>query len=302
MLTVNNNSFKTYHHKDLNCDIRAVYINDEPWFVGNEVAKILQFKNPTDAIIKQVESDNKMTVMTNAPGSNYVHRLILISFDGVTDLTMNSRMPKAREIRNWLRYDVYPSIYRTGVYEKTELDSEKVKEDPEAFVDIVIKRAAADKEYIKSLEKKINKLNRESVIAQFIADPTREYTLDIAAKIFSSAGYNMGQYKLMEFLRDTGYLLKSSRKKNTPSQQAINKGYMTMRTTIDECSQKTVRVEKYVTGKGLEKIARDYDMYAERINMKPDPDGQYRDEEGFILLKPTAAGMNSIYRMEKKKT
>ena len=35
--------------------------------------------------------------------------------------------------------------------------------------------------------------------------------------------------------------------------------------------------------------------------MKPDPDGQYRDEEGFILLKPTADGMNSIYRMEKKK-
>ena len=289
MLTINSNSFKTYHHRDLNCDIRATYINDEPWFVGTEIAKMLLYKNIRSAVKDRVEDSNKLIVKTNVPGSNYTHTLTLISFDGVTDLTMNSRMPKAREIRNWLRYDVYPSIYRTGVYEKTELDSEKVKEDPEAFVDIVIKRAAADKEYIKSLEKKINKLNRESVIAQFIADPTREYTLDIAAKIFSSAGYN------------TGYLLKSPRKKNTPSQQAINKGYMTMRTTIDECSQKTVRVEKYLTGKGLEKIARDYDMYAERINMKPDPDGQYRDEEGFILLKPTAAGMNSIYRMEKKK-
>ena len=139
MLTVNSNSFKTYHHRDLNCDIRATYINDEPWFIGNEVAKILQFKNPTDAIIKQVKHSNKMTVMTNVPGSKYVYRLILISFDGVTDLTMNSRMPKAKEIRNWLR---------------------KVKENPEAFVDTVIQRAVAEKDYIKSLEKKINKLKR----------------------------------------------------------------------------------------------------------------------------------------------
>ena len=283
MLTINSNSFKTYHHRDLNCDIRATYINDEPWFIGIEVAKILQFKNPAVAIHEQVESNNKLTVITNIKP------------------TMNSRMPKAKEIRNWLRYEVYPSIYRTGVYEKSELDSEKVKENPEAFVDTVIQRAVADKEYIKSLEKKINKLNRDAVISQFVADPTREYTLDTAAKMFSSAGYNMGQYKLMEFLRDTGYLLKSPRKKNMPSQQAINKGYMTMRTTIDEYTQRTVRVEKYITGKGLQKIARDYDTYADRINMKPDPDGQYRDEEGFIVLKPTSTGMNSIYRMEKKK-
>ena len=41
MLTVNSNSFKTYHHRDLNCDIRAVYINDEPWFVGIDVANLL---------------------------------------------------------------------------------------------------------------------------------------------------------------------------------------------------------------------------------------------------------------------
>lgn len=302
MLTINSNSFKTYHHRDLNCDIRATYINDEPWFVGTEVAKILQFKNPADAVLKQVEPNNKLIVLTNIkPNSKYVGKVTLISFDGVTDLTMNSRMPKAKEIRNWLRYEVYPSIYRTGVYEKSELDSEKVKENPEAFVDTVIQRAVADKEYIKSLEKKINKLNRDAVISQFVADPTREYTLDTAAKMFSSAGYNMGQYKLMEFLRDTGYLLKSPRKKNMPSQHAINKGYMTMRTTIDEYTQRTVRVEKYITGKGLQKIARDYDTYADRINMKPDPDGQYRDEEGFILLKPTSTGMNSIYRMEKKK-
>lgn len=301
MLTINNTAFKTYHHKDLNCDIRAVYINDEPWFVGTEVANLLQYRRPGVAISEQVESSNKLSVMTNIPNSCRIHKITLISFDGVTDLTMNSRMPKAKEIRNWLRYEVYPSIYRTGVYEKSELDSEKVKENPEAFVDTVIQRAVADKEYIKSLEKKINKLNRDAVISQFVADPTREYTLDTAAKMFSSAGYNMGQYKLMEFLRDTGYLLKSPRKKNMPSQQAINKGYMTMRTTIDEYTQRTVRVEKYITGKGLQKIARDYDTYADRINMKPDPDGQYRDEEGFILLKPTSTGMNSIYRMEKKK-
>lgn len=41
MLNINNTSFKNFHHKDLNCDIRAVYINDKPWFVGIEVANLL---------------------------------------------------------------------------------------------------------------------------------------------------------------------------------------------------------------------------------------------------------------------
>lgn len=302
MLRLNNTNFKTYHHRDLNTDIRATYINDEPWFIGVEVAKLLEYKNPKNAVRYLIEDCNQMMViMPSKEGSNYVSKMTLISFDGVTDLTMNSRMPKAKEIRNWLRYEVYPAIYRDGYYEKSELDSSLIKSDPEAFVNTVIQRAAADQEYIKSLKKKINKLNREAVIAQFVADPEKEYTLDIAAKMFSSAGYNMGQYKLMEFLRDTGYLLKGGRKRNTPSQSAINRGYMTVRTTIDEYNMKTVRVEKFITGRGMEKIAADYDDYASRIKITKDKDGQYRDEEGFVVLKPTTAAMNSIYRIEKQK-
>lgn len=44
MLRLNNTNFKTYHHRDLNTDIRATYINDEPWFIGIEVAKLLGYK------------------------------------------------------------------------------------------------------------------------------------------------------------------------------------------------------------------------------------------------------------------
>lgn len=300
MLRLTNNDFKTYHHHDLNSDIRATYINDEPWFVGAEVAKLLGYKRYKDAIYYMVEPQNKISViMPLKEGSNYVSKITLISFDGVTDLTMNSRMPKAKEIRNWLRYEVYPAIYRDGYYEKSELDSSLVKSDPEAFVNIVIQRAAADKEYIKSLEKKITKLNRDVIVSQFVADPEKEYTLDIAAKMFSSAGYNMGQYKLMEFLRDTGYLIKTGKKKNTPSQSAINRGYMTIRTTIDEHDLKTIRIDKFITGKGIQKIAHEYNDYASRIKITKDSDGQYRDENGFIVLKPTVAIMNSIYRIEK---
>nr|DAO98204.1 MAG TPA: N BRO family, N-terminal domain [Bacteriophage sp.] len=60
MLSVNSNSFKTYHHRDLNCDIRAVYINDEPWFVGNEVANLLSDSidnSPEDSAKVQRETE-----------------------------------------------------------------------------------------------------------------------------------------------------------------------------------------------------------------------------------------------------
>lgn len=39
--------------------VRTVSLNNEPWFVGKDVAGILGYKNPNEAVHDHVDSDDK---------------------------------------------------------------------------------------------------------------------------------------------------------------------------------------------------------------------------------------------------
>ena len=43
-------------------EMRTVTINNEVWFVGKDIAKILGYSNTRDALIKHVDSEDKNTV------------------------------------------------------------------------------------------------------------------------------------------------------------------------------------------------------------------------------------------------
>ena len=42
--------------------VRTVVINDEPWFVGNDVAKVLEYANPKDAVKRIVDDEDRRVV------------------------------------------------------------------------------------------------------------------------------------------------------------------------------------------------------------------------------------------------
>ena len=43
--------------------VRAVMIDDEPWFIGKDVAIALGYSNPRDALAKRVDDEDKNTVV-----------------------------------------------------------------------------------------------------------------------------------------------------------------------------------------------------------------------------------------------
>lgn len=53
------NELKIFNNEEFG-KIRVVEINNEPWFVGRDVAKALGYSNTKDAIIKRVDVDDKM--------------------------------------------------------------------------------------------------------------------------------------------------------------------------------------------------------------------------------------------------
>lgn len=63
--------------------VRTVMINDEPYFVGKDVAEILGYVKPRNAITMHVDNEDKTTALIQGTGSNYKSKAIIINESGL---------------------------------------------------------------------------------------------------------------------------------------------------------------------------------------------------------------------------
>ncbi len=89
--------------------------NGNPWWVANEVCKILGYSNTRDAVAKHLKSCHKNAVaIRDAMGREQM--TTIISESGLYRLIMRSKMPEAEAFQEWVTSDVIPSIRKTGEY------------------------------------------------------------------------------------------------------------------------------------------------------------------------------------------
>ena len=123
-------------------EVRTLIINDEPWFVGKDVAEILGYSNTRKALIDHVEDEDKNTV-TIRDGIQGNPNMTIINESGLYSLILSSKLPKAKEFKRWVTSEVLPSIRKTGGYtvpkspmELLELEFQALRE-VENKVDVV---------------------------------------------------------------------------------------------------------------------------------------------------------------------
>lgn len=97
-------------------EIRSLEINGEPYFVGNEIATILGYKNTRDALIKHVDKEDVKSDVAIHDGSQ-TRYMTIINESGLYSLIMSSKMPKAKLFKRWVTSEVLPSIRKNGSYE-----------------------------------------------------------------------------------------------------------------------------------------------------------------------------------------
>lgn len=95
--------------------VRIVQQNDEPWFIGKDVAEILGYSNTKDAIAKHVDDEDKLGSQIATSGQN--RNMTIINESGLYSLILSSKMPKAKEFKRWVTSEVIPAIRKTGKYE-----------------------------------------------------------------------------------------------------------------------------------------------------------------------------------------
>ncbi|HEL2243326.1 TPA: ORF6C domain-containing protein [Streptococcus suis] len=103
-------------------EVRTVTINNEPWFVGKDVADILGYQNPQKAIRDHVDFEDKLTEQIVQSGQN--REMIIINESGLYSLILSSKLPQAKEFKRWVTSEVLPQIRQHGAYVPENLSDE----------------------------------------------------------------------------------------------------------------------------------------------------------------------------------
>jgi len=96
--------------------IRTVTIDNEPWFVGKDVAAALGYKNTRVALQDNVDDEDKgVTKVTTSGGDQDA---VVINESGLYSLVFGSKLESAKRFKHWVTSEVLPSIRKTGSYQK----------------------------------------------------------------------------------------------------------------------------------------------------------------------------------------
>lgn len=111
------NELQIFENKEFG-KIRTVEINNEPYFVGKDVADILGYTNAPKAIRDHVDTEDKTV---NESFTVNGTKGILINESGLYSLILSSKLPTAKKFKRWVTSEVLPSIRKHGMYATDEL-------------------------------------------------------------------------------------------------------------------------------------------------------------------------------------
>ena len=236
------NNLRVFENKDLGT-IRSLEMNCEPYFVGSDIANILGYKNTRDALNKHVDSEDKGVAKCDTPGG--IQELTVINESGLYSLIMSSKLPVAKKFKRWVTSEVLPSIRKNGGYivgQETLSDDELVQK---AFL-VATKK-------LEERERQLEQQKPKVLFAESVETSKSSVLINELAKILKQNGYDIGQNRLFEKLRNEGYLIKQQGENwNLPTQKAMELGLFEVKKTVINKPNGTpiTRPTTKVTGKG----------------------------------------------------
>lgn len=112
--------------------VRVIERNNEPWFVGKDVAEVLGYSNPSKAVIAHVKDcHKKQEMIPHSQNGNVVTKTTLIDEAGLYLLVLRSKLSAAEDFQEWVVAEVIPSIRKTGKYiapkQQTAIQQQRVE-------------------------------------------------------------------------------------------------------------------------------------------------------------------------------
>ena len=196
-----------------NHEVRSLLLNNEPWFVGKDVADVLGYQNGSRDINRHVDEEDRKNYQNGTFASP--RGMTIINESGLYSLVLSSKLPSAKKFKRWVTSEVLPALRKTGQYQVKELSGSELM--AKALIEAQSVLAAKDKQ--------IEEMKPKALFADAVATSHTSILVGELAKILKQNGIEMGQKRLFAWLREKGYLIKrQGTDYNMPTQKAMDLG------------------------------------------------------------------------------
>ena len=177
--------------------VRTVVINEEPWFVGKDVADALGYKDTSDALKKHVSEDDKRIFkpgeMPTLKMSNY--GAYVINESGLYALIFGSKLESAQRFKHWVTSEVLPSLRRNGGYimNQENMTPEQIMAAGLKAAQQIIENLKANNE---SLTQENKRMKPKEIFADAVSASHTSILIGDLAKLLKQNGIDTGQKRL----------------------------------------------------------------------------------------------------------
>ncbi|MER2001202.1 MAG: phage antirepressor [Carnobacterium inhibens] len=226
-------------------NVRTQIINDEPWFVGKDVAEILGYSE-TNAMTRRLEEED--FISTKLSGMNM--NSLLINESGLYTAVIGSKLPSAKKFKRWVTTEVLPTIRKHGAYMTPE-KIEQVLLNPDTIIQLATNLKDEQQKRLVA-EAKIEAQKPKVVFAEAVEVSQNSVAVKILATVLKQNGIDIGQNRMFQWLRDNKYI--SSRPGgswNMPTQKSMDQGLFELKpNTYFNNGISETKYTPLVTGKG----------------------------------------------------
>lgn len=233
-------------------NVRTLEIDEEVYFVGKDVAKVLGYARLQKAVNDHVDPEDKIkkivSISQSSQNRTKPEMTLLITESGVYSLIFNSKMPNAKRFKRWVTSEVLPAIRKHGAY-MTDEKAFDVVNNKDGLADLL--QQAADQLKQKNIQ--IEEMKPKALFADSVAVSKSTVLVGELAKIIRGNGVDIGATRLFRWMREHGYLInRKGSDWNMPTQRAMDLGLFKIKETTINHSNGTTSISKTpkVTGKG----------------------------------------------------
>lgn len=234
------NEIRVFEHKKFG-KVRAVVIDGEPWFVAKDVAVILGYNNPRDAVRNHIYDDDKGVEKIDTPGGK--QKFTIVNESGIYSLIFGSRKTDAKEFKHWVTSEILPSVRKYGFYATDDV-LEQFLNDPDMAIG-VFSKLKEEREKVRRLECENKELSEKCSYLDLITRSPDAVPITVIAK-----DYDMSACEMNQTLHHLGVQYKMKCGTWVLYQEHVGNGYTRSKTFVCDEKSFSSSVHTYWTQKG----------------------------------------------------
>ena len=249
--------------------IRVIMIDGEPWFVLKDVCAALEIGSPHKVAERLDEDDRNQIPFTDSIGR--LQETTIVNEPGLYSVFLRSDKPKSKPFRKWVTSEILPSIRKHGAY-MTDDALEHAISDPDWGIGL-LNALKAEKEKVRQLEVQIEDNKPKVEFASQISFSPDTISVGEMAKILNRNGVDIGRDRFFKWLRANNYLTVVGKRKNIPTQKAIDLEVLTLNETTYKKKDGThgIGMTPRVTAKGQKYFLK---IFLRKLSGRKDDDSE----------------------------